>query len=322
MTDVLAVDGNSLAHRAFHASQPDEREGAFVLGAVVRMIATAWAHGPFDAVVFGFDDEVNRRKELDGDYKAHRVDHDPVLDDHLAVLPAQLAACGFAVEVHPGAEADDVMAAAATACEQVGWDCAVLSSDRDLLALVSDRVRVLRPQGSFANLQCCRPEDVVAEFGVSPAGYTELAALRGDPSDGLVGVHGIGPKNAARLIARYGTVRRLYDSLHLQSPRIEAALRAGREIVERNLLLMAPLPNIAVDVEAVVAAAPTPDDVDAGLLPLDQGWAAGRFRNALERGPREPSAPPPDDEPVDVHVLVSPAAPAMAEIAGEQGALF
>src|SRR5690606_13425099 len=117
----------------------------FVLGAVVRMVATAWEHGPFDAVVFGFDDEVNRRKELDPTYKAHRLDHDPLLDDHLAVLPAQLAECGFAVEIHPGAEADDVMAAVATGCEEAGWSCAILSSDRDLLALVSDQVRVLQP---------------------------------------------------------------------------------------------------------------------------------------------------------------------------------
>lgn len=322
MTAVLAVDGNSLAHRAFHACAPDERDGAFVLGAVVRMVATAWDHGPFDAVLFGFDDEYNRRKELDDQYKAHRPDHDPLLDDQLAALPNQLAACGFTVVVHPGAEADDVMAAAATACEDVGWDGAVLSSDRDLLALVSDRVRLLRPQGTFANLIVYSPDDVKAEFGVAPGQYTDLAALRGDPSDGLSGVHGIGPKTAAQLIRRYGSVMRLYDALHLQAPKVEAALRAGRDVVERNLLLMAPLAEVSVDVVAAVREAPTADDVDNGLLPLDQGWAAGRFRQALTRGPREPSAPPPDEPPDHVVLPPTPLAPALVTVAGEQEALF
>ncbi|MDX1509989.1 MAG: 5'-3' exonuclease H3TH domain-containing protein [Nitriliruptorales bacterium] len=322
MTAVLAVDGNSLAHRAFHACEPDERQGAFVVGAVVRMVATAWDHGPFDAVIFGFDDSDNRRKELDADYKAHRPDHDPLLDEQLAVLPEQLAACGFTVVVHPGAEADDVMAAVATDCERAGWDCAILSSDRDLLALVSDRVRLLRPQGTFANLLVYEPGDVEAEFGVAPLQYTELAALRGDPSDGLTGVHGIGPKTAARLIRRYGSAMRLYDALHLQTPKIEAALRAGRDVVERNLLLMAPLADVTVDVEAALRAAPTPDDVDAGLLPLDQGWAAGRFRHVVTRGPREPSAPPPEEPPEDVTAVAAPAPPTVASVAGEQEALF
>ncbi|HEX9766591.1 MAG TPA: 5'-3' exonuclease H3TH domain-containing protein [Nitriliruptorales bacterium] len=322
MTAVLAVDGNSLAHRAFHACEPEERQGAFVAGAVVRMVANAWDHGPFDAVVFGFDDDTNRRKDLDPDYKAHRPDHDPLLDEQLAMLPDQLAGCGFTVVVHVGAEADDVMAATATACEDAGWDCAILSSDRDLLALVSDRVRLLRPQSTFANLVIYTPAEVEAEFGVAPAQYTELAALRGDPSDGLAGVHGIGPKTAAQLVRRYGSVMRLYDALHLQVPKVEAALRAGRDVVERNLLLMAPLADVAVDVVAAVRDAPAPERVDAGLLPLDQGWAAGRFRHALTRGPREPSAPPPDQPPADLSFVPTPAAPAMTLVAGEQEALF
>ena len=298
MTTLLAVDGNSLAHRAFHASAPEERIGAFLTGAVVRMVATAWYEGPFDAAVIGFDHESNRRKDLEPVYKAHRLDHDTLLDEQLDELPRHLAACGFTVVCVDGAEADDVIAATAAACEARSWSCAILSSDRDLFALVSDRVRVLRPEGTFSNLRTYGPAETKAEFGIRPDQYTDYAALRGDPSDGLAGVPGIGPKTAARLVRDYGDVPAIYRSIHNLPPKLEAALRASRDIVDRNLLLMAPLPGVEVDVDAAVAAGANPDRVDATLLPLDQGWAAGRFRRAVSE-PRPPLPPPPMEAPVE-----------------------
>jgi 5'-3' exonuclease len=326
--NLLAVDGNSLAHRAFHALRHDEPDGPFVTRGVVRMLASAWIEGPFDAVVVAFDSPDNRRKALYPEYKAHRPDKDPELYRQLDTLREHLAACGFAVVEEPGSEADDLLAAAADACASRGWRCAVLSSDRDLLALVSETTTLLRPRQSMSDLRRYDPREVEAEYGVRPDQYTDLAALRGDPSDGLKGAKGVGPKIAGRLLRDYGDVPGIYANLTNCPPRVEAALRASRPDVERNLLLMAPLPNLSVDVEAVTAAGVDTGRVDRVLVALGMGAEAGRFRYAVERPPLPPLPPPPDDGPDDVMqepVPAGPAAPIRAAVAileGTQASLF
>lgn len=324
MTHVLAVDGNSLAHRAFHALRRDpDRPREFVLSGLVAMLATAWTHGPFDAVVIGFDHHDNRRKVADPGYKSHRDEKDPELVTQLAELGAGLTTCGFEVARVPGAEADDVMAAVADACTARGWRCSVLSSDRDLLALVTEDVTLLRPRGTMSDLGVYTPEGVVAEYGVRPEQYTDLAALRGDPSDGLDGVHGIGPKTAARLLRDYGDVPGIYANLGNLHPRVEAQLRAGRDNVERNLWLMAPIPHLDVDVDGAVARGLAPTRLTEALTARGLDRAAGLFRLALER-PALPPMPPPPTEPDEPLVAAAPRptralAPATD---GEQVALF
>jgi 5'-3' exonuclease len=329
---VLAVDGNSLAHRAFHALKADDGDGAFVTRGVVRMLASAWVEGPFDAVVVAFDAPDSRRKELFPEYKAHRPEKDPALPRQLDLLGDHLDACGFTVVQEPGAEADDLLAAAADACRARDWRCAVLSSDRDLIALVSETTRLLRPRHSMADLRIYDPGAVVREYGVRPEQYTDLAALRGDPSDGLTGVRGIGPKTAARLLRDYDDVPGIYANLAHLPPRLEAALRAGRPELERNLLLMAPLPHLQVDVGAAVAAGVDVDRVDRVLVAAGMGFAAGRFRHAVERPPLPPLPPPPTDAPeAPEEVTLTPvaAAPrgtptvvAVTGVDGEQTSLF
>lgn len=325
MPHVLSIDGNSLAHRAFHAMREDpDRADEFVLDGVVRMIATAWIEGPFDALVVGFDHPDNRRKLDDADYKAHREEKHPELIRQLELLRVGLEDCGLTVAMPDGAEADDVMAAVADrACERA-WRCSILSSDRDLLALASDDVTVLQPRGSMANLAVMTPAAVLAEYGVRPDQYTDFAALRGDPSDGLKGVRGIGPKTAARLLRDYDDVPGIYANLVNLQPKTEAQLRAGRANVDRNLWLMAPIPNVEVDVDGALADGIDLEAIDAALLPRGLGRAAGQLRHAVERPPLPPMPPPPTSEheratPVPTPTRSRPIDPA---IEGEQASLF
>lgn len=330
MPNVLAVDGNSLAHRAFHALKHDDPGGPFVTRGVVRMLASAWVEGPFDAAIVAFDSRENRRKDLYPEYKAHRPEKDPELPRQLDLLRAHLADCGFTVAEEDGVEADDLLAAVADACHARTWRCAVLSSDRDMTALVSSTTTLLRPRQSMSDLRRYDPDAVVREYGVRPEQYTDLAALRGDPSDGLTGAKGVGPKTAARLLRDYGDVPGIYANLLNCQPRVEAALRAGREDVERNLLLMAPLPNLDVDVEAVLEAGVDLDRVDRVLVGLGMGEAAGRFRYAVERPPLPPLPPPPMVEPDELVTTGAPAGrpvpvrtPRVVEIVdAEQASLF
>lgn len=330
MPTVLAVDGNSLAHRAFHALLLDDpihdRNGdrdAFVTRGVVRMLASAWIEGPYDAVVVAFDSPENRRKDLYPEYKGHRPDKDPELPRQLDLLRDNLAACGFFTVEEEGAEADDLLAATAEECSTRGWRCDVLSSDRDLLALVDDHVRLLRPRQSMSDLRCYDPARVKDEFGVRPDQYTDLAALRGDPSDGLNGVRGVGAKTAARLLRDYDHVPGIYANLLNVQPKLEAALRSAREDVERNLLLMAPLPNLDVDVEKALQAGIDLDRLDRTLVAMGMGAEAGRFRYAVERPPLPPMPPPPMEEPETVRVT-APLRPVreVTVFDGEQDSLF
>ena len=295
-TAVLAVDGNSLGHRAFHSTRSEGGEEPFVTGAVISMLASAWIHGPYTGVVVAFDHPVNRRKDEDPDYKAGRPPNHPDLAAHLQALRAHLGACGFLVVDREGAEADDLLAAVADGCEERGWRCDVLSSDRDLTALVAPAVRLLRPRARFADLRVEDEAAVRRHYGVHPSAYCDLAALRGDPSDGLEGARGIGPKTAARLLRDHASVTGIYAALHHLPPRIEASLREARTRVERNLLLMAPIPHLIVDVEESVRSGVDVQRIRRSLVELGLEVPARRLVRAIESPPR-PEVPPPPDEP-------------------------
>lgn len=317
---VLAVDGNSLGHRAFHSTRDDPDGGPHAMtGAVVSMLATTWAHGPYAGVVVGFDHPVNHRKSDHPEYKANRIDTDPALRDGLVRLRRDLDACGFMVVEEEGAEADDLLAATVDACLDQGWSCDLLSSDRDLTALVAPDVRLLRPKATFADLVVEDVEVVRRTYGIEPHQYVDLAALRGDPSDGLDGAEGIGPRIAARLLRDHGSVTGLYDALIDLPPKIEAALRSARDRVERNLILMAPIPHLDVDVATAVAAGVDPDRVTEALSGLGLERVAARFRRAVTTPSLPPMPPPPEDpDPPPLRRPRTFAAPAE----GEQASLF
>jgi DNA polymerase-1 len=307
---VLAVDGNSLAHRAYHAiRETEDAVGHFVT-----------------AGVFAFDHEHNQRKLDFPEYKANRVS-DPELRVHLDALVDHVDATGLHTVVQHGVEGDDLLAATADACTDRGWRCVVLSSDRDLTALVSDTVTLMRPRATMSDLRVYDPAAVRREYGVAPEQYTDLAALRGDPSDGLAGVHGVGAKIAARLLRDHGDLAGVYANLCHLPPKVEAALRAGREVAERNRLVMSPIPHLDVDVDAALAAGVDLDRVEAALSAVDLDGAAARFRWAVQR-PAPPPAPPPpgdDDMPADVRVpeaVLARRTTAVPASDAEQHALF
>ncbi|MEX2486040.1 MAG: 5'-3' exonuclease H3TH domain-containing protein [Nitriliruptoraceae bacterium] len=291
---VLLVDGNSLGHRAFHSTPDETVNDHAVTMRFVTMLTSVWWHGPYDGVFIAFDHPVNRRKVDVPEYKANRGDRNPTLSAGLDQIRGDLADLGVAVDCQHGAEADDLLAAAADACADRGWRCDVLSSDQDLIALVDPSTRLLRPRAHFTDLQVLDVAAVHAEYGVGPDCYPDVAALRGDPSDGLDGAVGVGAKTAARLVREYGSVAGVYDALANLPLALESALRTARPLVERNLLLMAPIPHLEVDIDAAVASW----DVErfaAGLARWD-ATAARRARENITapQAPRPPMPPPPE----------------------------
>ncbi len=215
---LMLVDAASLYFRAFHGvpesvTAPDGMPVNAVRGFLDMTARLIERRRPSRWVAcLDLDWRPAFRVALIPSYKAHRVapGGGETIPDALApqvpVLLDVLAALGFTTAGAEGFEADDVIATLAARDEE---PCEVVSGDRDLFALVTDRVRVLYTGKGVAKLQEIDPGEVLARYGVPAANYADFAALRGDPSDGLPGVAGIGEKTAAALVARFGAVEEI-----------------------------------------------------------------------------------------------------------------
>jgi DNA polymerase-1 len=242
MRPLLAIDGDSLAHRAYHALPRSIRgAGGRPANALVgfsNFLLRLWEAEQPSAVVVGWDTlevPTYRHESLPG-YQSGREFEDSILEQ-LGLLPGLVEAFGFAAAKAPGYEADDFLAAAAA-----HWDGPVLvaTSDRDAFQLVSDRVTVLQPVKGVSELARIGPAEVRERYGVEPGQVPDFIALRGDSSDRIPGAPGVGPKTAATVLRQYGS--------------LEAALAAGR------------FPNVADELRLYRRIAQM--DADAPLPPL------------------------------------------------------
>ena len=216
---LLVIDGDSLAHRAYHAlpksiRRAERRPGNALVG-FSNFLLRLWDSEQPRAVFVGWDTLTvpTYRHELFEDYQAGRV-FDEELLEQLDMLPDLVRAFGFAAAKAPGYEADDFLAAAVRSEEANGGTALVATSDRDSFQLASERTTILQPTRGVSQLARVGPAEVRERYGVEPEQVPDFIALRGDPSDRLPGAKGVGPKTAADVLKQYGT--------------LEAALEAGR----------------------------------------------------------------------------------------------
>jgi DNA polymerase-1 len=216
---LLVVDGDSLAHRAYHAlpktiRRADKRPAGAIVG-FTNMLVRLWESEQPRSIVVGWDtlEVPTYRHEAFDAYQGGRV-FEPDLLEQLAMLPEIVQALGFTAAKGAGYEADDFLAAAVAAARKKRWPALVVTSDRDAFQLASDRVTLLMPTRGVSELARVGPAEVRERYGVEPAQVPDFIALRGDPSDKLPGAPGVGPKRAAEIIQEYGS--------------LEAALAAGR----------------------------------------------------------------------------------------------
>ena len=220
MKPLLAIDGDSLAHRAYHALPKTIRraDGRHPAGAIVgfaNMLLRLWEAESPRAIVVAWDSlevPTYRHKAFEGYQSGREFDQD--LLEQLGLLPELVAALGFANAKAPGYEADDFLAAAVASEEARGGDTLVATSDRDAFQLASPRTTILQPVRGVSELARIGPAEVRERYGVEPEQVPDFIALRGDPSDRLPGASGVGPKKAADVLREYET--------------LEDALAAGR----------------------------------------------------------------------------------------------
>ena len=213
----VVLDGNAIVHRAFHALPPlTDRDGRLVnavygftttLLKVIRELSPTYVVDTFDGP------EKTFRHESYAEYKAHREAAPQDLYDQIPIIKEVLDALGVPYLVAPGFEADDIIGTLATSLPKKDIDVAITTGDMDTLQLVNERVSVHTFARGFSEQVVYTPAAVTARFGFGPEGMIQYKALRGDPSDNIPGVPGVGEKTGAALIQQFGTVAAMYSAL-------------------------------------------------------------------------------------------------------------
>jgi DNA polymerase-1 len=252
---LLLLDGHSLAYRAFYAlrevdmSTTTGQPTNAVFGFTSMLINLLRDEEPTHVAV-AFD--VSRqtfRSEAYADYKAGRSETPEDFRGQVTLIRKVLDALRIPAMMVSGFEADDVIATVTTQATEAGVDVLICTGDRDALQLVTDHVTVLYPKRGVSEMTRFTPEEVQDKYGLSPAQYPDYAALRGDPSDNLPGIPGVGEKTAAKWIREYGSLRDLIDQVDTVKGKVGDALRENLASVELNRRLTELVRDVDVDVD-------------------------------------------------------------------------
>ena len=261
---VMALDGNSLAYRAFFALPEDMTNASgqttnAVYGFTTMLVNLIKEHKP-DGVVVVFDrPEPTFRHEAIPDYKAQREKAPETLRSQLGVIRELLDVFGITWLEMAGFEGDDLIATMADRAEREGRDILIVTGDRDSYQLVHDpHVRVLYNKRGVSDYAIYDEAGILERTGVTPAQYPDYAALRGDPSDNLDGIPGVGEKTAAKLVTQYGNLAAVLAAADEQTPKLKANLHEHGERVTRNASMMVLRRDVPIDVD-LGSLAPAPD---------------------------------------------------------------
>ncbi len=243
MPTLALLDGHSLAYRAFFALPPDlgTQSGQItnsVYGFTRMLLKLVGDHHP-DAVAVAWD--VSRdtfRLAEYSEYKANRSSAPDQFRSQLPLIREVMDALGYSQLQLEGYEADDVIASVAARAIENGWDVLVVTGDRDSFQLVGDHLKVLYTRRGISDTVLADAGYVEDRYGIRPDQYLDYASLRGDTSDNLPGVPGVGEKTASRLVAEYGDLESIYEHLDDHSPRLKSNLTEHRDQVFLNQRLM------------------------------------------------------------------------------------
>jgi DNA polymerase-1 len=244
VSKLLLLDGNSLTYRAFFALPTDMATAGgqvtnAVFGFTSMLINLIKDHQP-DGIVAAFDrPEPTFRHEAVPTYKATRDEAPDILRQQMGLVREVIDALGIVAVDLSGYEADDIIATLCDRAKARGDDVLIVTGDRDTYQLVEDpHVRVLYNRRGVSDYANYDEAGIIGRTGVTPAQYPEYAALRGDPSDNLPGVPGVGEKTAAKLITTYGGLDGIFAHVDEQTPKLRASLAEHEERVRENASVM------------------------------------------------------------------------------------
>lgn len=268
----MLIDGNSLAYRAFHALPTDLVTASgqvtnAVFGFTSMFINLVRDHQP-DAIAVAFDrPEPTFRHEADPNYKANRDAAPDILRQQLGLVRQVVDTLGVPAIEKPGVEADDIIATLATQAKERGDDVLIVTGDRDSYQLVEDpHVKVVYNKRGVSDYALYDEAGILERTGVHPRDYVEYAALRGDPSDNLPGIPGVGEKTAAKLINAYGGLDGIFERVDEQTPKLRANLAEHEDQARRNAQMMVLRRDVELPVGLDDLGRPQPDTEEVHRL--------------------------------------------------------
>jgi DNA polymerase I len=251
---LLLLDGHSLAYRAFFAlpvenfSTTTGQPTNAVYGFTSMLINVLRDESPSHvAVAFDLAQPTFRHEQF-ADYKANRKESPTDFRGQVSLVKEVLEALAIPIVSAPGYEADDVIATLATQGETDGMDVLIVTGDRDALQLVDEHITVLMTRRGISDMTRFTPEEVQSKYGLTPAQYPDFAALRGDPSDNLPSIPGVGEKTAAKWVQQFGTFDELVNRVDEVPGKAGAALREHLANVIRNRQLTELQRNVPLDI--------------------------------------------------------------------------
>ena len=279
------IDGNSLMHRAFHAvpptmNAPDGRPTNAIFGFLNMFLKMIDAFNP-DGVVVAFDKGKPRvRMEMLPQYKAQRPPMDPDLHAQFPMIKELLAALNVPILQSEGWEGDDILGTMARLGEQAGCDMLLVTGDRDMYQLVTEHVNVVSTRKGLSDVAIMTPESVDDLYhGITPALVPDFYGLKGDTSDNIPGVPGIGPKKASALIAQYGSLDEVIAHADEVKGKMGENLRAHIDdaLLSRKVATIRTDAPVELDFDETSFPAFSADEVSAALGTLGITAMQNRF---------------------------------------------
>lgn len=279
------IDGNSLMHRAFHAvpptmNAPDGRPTNAIFGFLNMFLKMIDAFNP-DGVVVAFDKGKPRvRMEMLRQYKAQRPPMDPDLHAQFPMIKELLTALNVPILQSEGWEGDDILGTMARLGEEAGCDMLLVTGDRDMYQLVTEHVNVVSTRKGLSDVAIMTPESVDDLYhGITPALVPDFYGLKGDTSDNIPGVPGIGPKKASALIAQYGSLDEVIAHADEVKGKMGENLRAHIDdaLLSRKVATIRTDAPVELDFEATSFPAFSADEVSAALGTLGITAMQNRF---------------------------------------------
>lgn len=279
------IDGNSLMHRAFHAvpptmNAPDGRPTNAIFGFLNMFLKMIDAFNP-DGVVVAFDKGKPRvRMEMLPQYKAQRPPMDPDLHAQFPMIKELLGALNVPILQSEGWEGDDILGTMARLGEEAGCDMLLVTGDRDMYQLVTEHVNVVSTRKGLSDVAIMTPESVDDLYhGITPALVPDFYGLKGDTSDNIPGVPGIGPKKASALIAQYGSLDEVIAHADEVKGKMGENLRAHIDdaLLSRKVATIRTDAPVELDFEATSFPAYSADEVSTALGTLGITAMQNRF---------------------------------------------
>jgi DNA polymerase-1 len=281
-SELFLVDGNNLAYRAFFAlpeelATSDGHPTGALLGFTNMLFKLLADYRP-RAVAVAWDTRPVHRAEISEDYKLHRRPMPDLLREQFPHFRPIIEAFGYRNLEFEGWEADDVIATLATRADEAGIKTCVVSTDRDAFQLCSENVCLMMTPRGVADVNVYTPERVEARYGVRPDQVPDFIGLKGDTSDNIPGVPGIGDKTAGQLVAQYGSLEGVVEHVDELSPARAKNIREHAEQARRSKELATMRRDLELDFEPAELVLAPPDRSQLGEI-----FRRFEFRNLLNR---------------------------------------